>query len=120
MKFLGNMGISPKTIEHLRSLGHQATRLLEEGLERLPDERIIEKARAEQSIILTSDLDFGDLLAASRAESPSVIIFRLSDMRAANVNIYLQKVIKEHAEILEQGAIISVRDTRIRVRRLPI
>lgn len=120
MKFLGNMGISPKTIEYLRSLGYEAKRLLEEGLERLPDEMILEKARVEHCIVLTSDLDFGNLLAASGASSPSVVIFRLDNMRAENVNEFLLQVIEQHADILEQGAVISVGDRRIRVRRLPI
>jgi predicted nuclease of predicted toxin-antitoxin system len=120
MKFLGNMGISPRTILYLESLGHEAKRLLDENLERLPDEKILEKARAEHSIILTSDLDFGDLLALTRAELPSVIIFRLGDMRAENVNRFLMRVLAEHAELPEQGAMVSVTEQRIRVRRLPI
>lgn len=84
-----------RTIEYLRSIGHDAKRLLEEDLERLPDEEIIEKARNENSIILTNDLGFGNLLAASRAELPSVIIFRLEDMRGENVNLYLTRVIDD-------------------------
>lgn len=76
MRFIGNMGISPVTIQFLRSLGHEAKRLYEEHLEKLSDEEILDKARAESPIILTSDLDFGDLLAASAHELPSVILFR--------------------------------------------
>ncbi len=77
MKFLCNMGISPKTVEFLRAQGHEAKCLLQEGLERLPDPDIVNKAEQEESIILTNDLDFGNLLAASGAELPSVVIFRL-------------------------------------------
>lgn len=120
MKFLGNMGISPKTIAYLRAQGHEAKRLLEENLERLPDSDILDKARAEQSIVLTSDLDFGQLLAASRAELPSVIIFRLDDMSAPNVNRYLTTIIDDYADDLARGAIISVDERAVRVRRLPI
>ena len=120
MKFLCNMGISPKTVAFLRAQGHDAKRLLEERLERLADSEIVDKARAEQSVILTSDLDFGQLLAASRAEMPSVIIFRLDDMSAPNVNRYLLKVIQGHADELTRGAILSVDERAIRVRRLPI
>ncbi len=80
MNFLGNMGISPVTIEYLRSLGHQTKRLHEEGLDELPDSEILEKARAEECILLTNDLDFGELAIASRSALPSVIIFRLRDI----------------------------------------
>ena len=120
MKFLCNMGISPKTVAFLRSQGHDAKRLLEEKLERLADSDILDKARAEQSIILTNDLDFGQLLAASRAELPSVVVFRLDDMSAANVNRYLLRIIEEYSQDLAAGAVLSVDERVIRVRRLPI
>ena len=58
--------------------GYNAVHLDEEGLLRLRDLEILEKARQEERIILTFDLDFGELLAVSRASVPSVIIFRLA------------------------------------------
>jgi predicted nuclease of predicted toxin-antitoxin system len=87
MKFLANMGISPLTVAFLRNGGHSAVHLHEESLDCLSDHDILEKARLENSIILTSDLDFGDLLAASKASLPTVIIFRLDPpMTADKVN----------------------------------
>lgn len=49
---------------------------------RLLDGEILAKARAEGRILLTHDLDFGELLATSGGSLPSAIIFRLKDMRA--------------------------------------
>ncbi len=121
MKFLGNMGISPLTIAFLRAQGYQAAHLHEEGLDRMPDPEILAKALAEGSILLTSDLDFGELVVASRAQLPSVIIFRLRPpMRAEKVNRYLMHVLNEHADALQRGAVISVTEGQIRVRRLPL
>ncbi len=37
MKFLADMGISPRSVEHLREMGHDATHLREKGLEQLTD-----------------------------------------------------------------------------------
>jgi len=67
----------------LRSQGHDAIHLHEEGLDRLTDPEILEKARWEGRVLLTHDLDFSQLLALSKAASPSVIVFRLADMRPA-------------------------------------
>lgn len=120
MKFLADMGISPKTVTFLRGMKHDAVHLCDQGLDRLPDSVILEKARDEGRILLTHDLDFGELMAASRAALPSVIIFRLRDMRPVNVNGYLQKIITEHGELLEEGAIASVTESRVRIRPLPI
>ncbi|MEZ4836965.1 MAG: DUF5615 family PIN-like protein [Caldilineaceae bacterium] len=94
--------------------------LNEQNLGRLPDDAILEKARVEERIVLTHDLDFADLMAASRAELPSVVIFRLSNMTVANVNRYLDLLVQAHAESLERGAIVSVTEKRIRIRTLPI
>lgn len=113
MKFLADMGISPRTVNWLRGAGYDAVHLVEEGLERLADDEILVKARDEGRILLTVDLDFGYLLAVSRAELPSVILFRLG-------NESLTEVLSLCEEELAGGAIISVTDDTYRVRRLPI
>jgi len=120
MKFLADMGISPATADFLRGMGHDATHLREEGLERSSDAAILEKARTENRVLLTHDLDFGELIAASGAMLPSVIIFRLRNMRPTNVNHHIQAIIVQHNATLDQGAIVSVIEGRIRVRLLPI
>lgn len=120
MKFLADMGISPGTVAFLRDTGHEALHLHEQGLDRWSDAEILEKARREDWIVLTSDLDFGDLLAASGDSLPSVVIFRLQDMRPANLNGYLRQILARHAADLTQGVIISVTERRFRVHRLPI
>lgn len=120
MKFLADMGISPTTVAFLRQLGHDAVHLLDEGLGTLEDPAILTKARQEGRILLTHDLDFGDLLAASGAALPSVVIFRLRDMRPEQVNQYVRTVLAEHGEALEQGAVVSVTEGQLRLRTLPL
>jgi predicted nuclease of predicted toxin-antitoxin system len=120
MKFLADMGISPRTVDFLQDMGHDATHLHEEGLDRLSDSNILAKARREMCVLLTHDLDFGELVAISKARLPSVVTFRLRNMRPSNVNRHLQATIEQHREALESGALITVTEGHIRVRRLPI
>jgi predicted nuclease of predicted toxin-antitoxin system len=120
MKFLADMGISPRTVTFLKSLGHDAVHLQEQGLGRLSDPLVLRKAREEGRVLLTHDLDFGELMAASGAELPSIVIFRLRDMRPERVNTYLDQIAAEHQEILERGAIVSVSERQIRLRNLPV
>ena len=47
MRLLADMGISPVTVKHLRGIGHEAAHLHEEGLDRLRDSAILEKAARE-------------------------------------------------------------------------
>jgi predicted nuclease of predicted toxin-antitoxin system len=120
MKFLADMGISPRLTEELRQRGHDAVHLSEQGLNRMTDGEILQKARQENRIVLTHDLDFGELLAASGGDLPSVIIFRLKDMRPSNVARHLFGILNQRSDALEQGVIISVTDRKIRIRSLPI
>ncbi len=120
MRFLADMGISPITVQFLMGLEYDATYLSEQGLHSMPDPDILQKARDEGRILLTHDLDFGDILAASGDQLPSVIIFRLHSMRPDSVNMYLTRVIYEFEDSLGDGAIISVTEGQIRCRQLPI
>ena len=55
-------------------------------------------------------------MATSGEICPSIIVFRLQNERSENVNRRLEQVLKESSDALEKGAIISVEETRHRVR----
>jgi predicted nuclease of predicted toxin-antitoxin system len=120
MRFLTDVGASRTTAEELRSHGHDVLHLSELGLHRLPDDQILTRAREEGRIVITFDLDFGDLLAAGGYSLPSVILFRLHNPAPLSVNSKLLEIISERGEDLERGAIVIVEDQRYRLRRLPI
>ena len=61
MQFLADMGVSQGIVDWLRTEGHDAVHLREQGLHRLPDADIFAKAIAENQIVLTFDLDFGEI-----------------------------------------------------------
>jgi predicted nuclease of predicted toxin-antitoxin system len=120
MKFLADAGISPKTVAFLNAAGHDAVHVRQIGLQRASDADIVRRARQEGRVVLTFDLDFGQILALGVADSPSVVIFRLSDETSTSVNWKLEAVITERRAELEQGALILVEDGRYRMRPLPI
>jgi predicted nuclease of predicted toxin-antitoxin system len=120
MKFLADMGVSMTVVKTLRSAGYEAIHLSELGLQRLPDASIMLKAFQEQRVVLTFDLDFTDLLAASGDALPSVVIFRLKNTSPAFVSIRLMTVLSECGDSLRTGAIAIVEDGRVRLRRLPL
>jgi predicted nuclease of predicted toxin-antitoxin system len=120
MRFLADAGISPKTVEFLKQLGHEAIHVRTLGLQRAPDRELVQRARADDSVVVTFDLDFGDILALGVLDKPSAIICRLADERADSVNQRLSAVLTERIGDLESGALILVEDTRYRVRKLPI
>jgi predicted nuclease of predicted toxin-antitoxin system len=120
VKFLADMGISMTVVQALREQGYDAIHLLEEGLERLPDPAILAKAMQEQRIVLTCDLDFAELLAAGNYALPSVIIFRLQNYTPASVRPKLLGALLQYGQELSAGAILTVENSRYRLRLLPI
>ncbi len=120
MRFLADMGVSQQVVEWLRLKGHEAVHLRDEGLQRLPNGEIFQKAGREQRIVLTFDLDFGEIVAASGGQIVSVILFRLRNTRTGFVIQRLDDVLNHSSADLSQGAIVIVEDGRHRVRSLPI
>jgi len=114
------MGVSLTAVRVLREMGHDVTHLEELGLRTLADVEIFRRARQEHRIVLTFDLDFANLSAASREPLPSVIIFRLRRGRPARVLARLAAVLSAASNALESGALIMVDEARIRVRPLPL
>lgn len=123
IKLLADMVISPKTVSFLRDNGYNAIRVSELGmLSNTSDMQIIDYARDNGYILITMDLDFGYILAYTKQRRPSVIIFRLSNPEPTNVNRLLVELLNDNSIIrkLEEGSIIIVEDSRIRIRRLPL
>ena len=120
MRFLADMGVDQRIVDWLRTQGHDAIHLREQGLHRAADADIFAKAIAEDRIVLTFDLDFGEILALAGAVVVSVVLFRLYNTRTPFVQKRLEAVLAADATALEKGAIIVVEDGRHRVRDLPI
>jgi predicted nuclease of predicted toxin-antitoxin system len=114
------MGVSGRVVEWLRSEGHDATHLREEGLHRLPNGGIFEKATSEGRVVLTFDLDFSEIAALAPAKVTSVISFRLRNTTSGNVIARLKTVLALSSAEIEAGCVVSVEDGRHRIRKLPI
>jgi predicted nuclease of predicted toxin-antitoxin system len=118
MRFLADMGVAQRIVVWLRAEGHDAAHLREERLQRMPNGEIFEKAATENRIILTFDLDFGEIVALSGGRQVSVILFRLHNTRTPHVIDRLETVLRESGRALEEGAIVVVQESRHRTRRL--
>jgi len=119
MRFLADMGVSTRVVEWLRNNGHDSKHLREEGLHRMPNGEIFTKAIHENRIIITFDLDFGEIVALSKGKRASVILFRLHNTRTSHLLDRLSAVLKDTAKALEEGAVVVVEESRHRVRYLP-
>ena len=87
------MNVDIRVADWLRSQGHDAVHLRDEGLHRMPNGEIFKKALSEDRIVLTSDLDFGEIAAALKDTAGKVLLLRLQNSRAANVIRRLNSVL---------------------------
>ena len=119
MRFIADMCMDVRVADWLNSLGHDATHLRDEGLQRLPNGEIFDKAITENRIVVTFDLDFGEIVALSKGRKTGVILFRLRNTRISFVIQRLSEVISECADALARGAIVIVEESRQRIREFP-
>ncbi|SRR5712691_1547782 len=119
MRFLADAGVARRVVNWLRERGHDAVHLREQRLQSLPDPEVFAKASAEERVLLTFDLDFGELVALSASPAASVIMFRLRDTRTPRVIERLEQVLTQSQTQLERGAIVVVEEARHRVRAHP-
>ena len=99
-----------------------AIHLFEQKLHQLTDSEVLIKAREENRILLTMDLDFARLIAMAKLnELVTVVIFRLSDQRPQNIQSRLSVLIPIMEKFTENSYfILSINDEKVRIRQLPI
>ena len=120
MNFLADMCVDVRIVQWLLEQGHDAIHLREQGLHRMPNGEIFDKAIYEDRIVITFDLDFAEIASLTKGKKVSVIFFRLRNTRSYHVIERLSVVLKESLNALQKGAIVVVEESRHRVRYLPI
>lgn len=120
MKFLIDMNLSPRWCEFLASEGWDAIHWSEIGAPNAPDFEILQKASDDDRIVFTNDLDFGAILALTRASAPSVLQVRTQNVRPEHLSPIRVPMLRQYETTLQAGALIVIDEGRSRVRVLPL
>jgi len=121
VRFLIDNNLSPLLGERLKAAGHDVVHVRDIGLRASTDSVVLERARAENRVLISADTDFGSLLARSHSLGPSVVLIRrLIGRRAADQFEIIQANLPSVADDLAAGAVVVIGDYRVRVRRLPL
>lgn len=120
MRLLIDANLSPAVARRLAGAGHDALHVFDAALGTATDEEILEAAAKDGRVIVSSDSDFGVLLARHDHHRPSfVLLRRCNELSAAGQAELLVAAIAAAAEELDAGAVVSVSPGHLRARRIP-
>jgi predicted nuclease of predicted toxin-antitoxin system len=120
MKLLVDMNLSPRWVNVLADAGIEATHWSSLGVISAPDSEIMTYAKLNEYVVLTHDLDFGAILAATHGEKPSVVQIRAEDVSPDVIGAQVVIALRQMAPELAEGALITVDPNRTRLRVLPL
>lgn len=121
MRLLVDANLSPTVAADLRRAGVDATHVADHGLISASDEAIAEFAVRQESVAVSADSDFATLLALGGKTAPSLVLLRSADHRKPHEQAALLRANLPTIEPeLESGAVVSISQGHLGVRRLPM
>jgi predicted nuclease of predicted toxin-antitoxin system len=120
VKLLVDMNLSPRWIGVLTNAGFESVHWSALGAASAPDAEIMAYARTGDWIVITHDLDFGAILAATHGEKPSVVQIRADNISPDVIGLQVVAALRQMADELEAGALLTVDSNRTRLRVLPL
>lgn len=119
LKYLADENISPLTVKTIRQLGYDITSAVEIGLQGAEDEKVVLLAQQENRIIITFDLDFGEIFYFASNIDVGIIVLRINPQTVEHTNKRLTTFLK--AKIIENSnlakALIILEEKRYRYRK---
>ena len=119
MNILIDMNLSPDWVKVFENNNIKAVHWSSIGDPSAPDKQIMSWAKDNEFIVFTHDLDFGAILASTKADGPSVIQVRTQDVSPQHLSVVVLRALKQYSQQLESGALIAVDEIKSRVRILP-
>src|SRR5215471_8104508 len=107
MKLLLDMNLSPRWLGVLTGAGFEAVHWSTLGKGDAADTEIMAFAKANDYVVLTHDLDFSAILAATGGDKPSVVQIRSDDLSPDAIGTYVVRALQQMAAELDDGALLT-------------
>jgi predicted nuclease of predicted toxin-antitoxin system len=120
MKLLLDMNLSPRWLRALTDAGFEAVHWSTCGGSGAADAEIMAFAKANDCVVLTYDLDFSAILAATGGDKPSVVQIRADDLSPDAIAAQVIRALRQMEAELDEGALLTVEPNRTRMRLLPL
>ena len=113
VKFLIDENISPKTQQFLTELGFDADILKTRGIS---DEKVVAQAIEQNRVIITLDLDFGEIFHFHEKGRVGIIVLRIVPPTIENVNSVLERLLSSINIDEYEKSLIIVSWNKYRIR----
>jgi predicted nuclease of predicted toxin-antitoxin system len=120
VKFLIDMNLSPRWAGYLTDAGFEAVHWSSLGPRDSSDIAFMAHARTQDYVVLTHDLDFSAILAATHGDKPSVAQLRADNVSPEAIGAQVAAALGAMGEELAAGALIAVDPGRTRMTVLPL
>jgi predicted nuclease of predicted toxin-antitoxin system len=120
MKLLLDMNLSPRWLTTIEDAGFEALHWSTCGRGSAADTEIMAFAKANDYVVLTHDLDFSAILAATGGDKPSVVQIRADDLSPDAIGGSVILALQQMTAELDAGALLTVEPGRARLRVLPL
>ena len=116
-KLLLDANLSPKTRQYLgEKFNFNIIDLITEGKYNLTDEKVIKLAKRQKRVIITFDLDFGEIYYFSERGKVGIIVLRIENQTVESVNKVLFRFFQKEAKNIDlEKSLVIIDDTKVRI-----
>lgn len=114
MNLLADESIERYLVDRLRKDGHSVLHIAETE-PGTPDEKVLGLAVQTAAVLVTADLDFGELVFRQGRASTGILLIRLGELSRRHKEEIVSSVIREHGQELgRRFAVVTPSSVRIR------
>ena len=117
VKLLLDANLSPKTRQYLEEkFNFNIIDLITEGKYNLTDEKVIKLAKRQKRVIITFDLDFGEIYYFSERGKVGIIVLRIENQTVESVNKVLFRFFQKEAKNIDlEKSLVIIDETKVRI-----
>jgi len=114
LNFLADENVDRQIIERLRHEGYNVRYIAEENAG-ISDDEVLDLANKAESLLLTADKDFGELVFRQRKITCGVVLIRLAGLtQRRKAEIVVDTISRHGTELLNSFSVITIGAIRIR------
>ena len=114
MKIVADESVDSGIVTLLREDGHDV-RYVAEMSPGIMDEEVLVLAKEDNTLLVTSDKDFGELIFRQGFVKEGIVLYRLAGLKSNEKAEIISRVIAEHGdELLQAFSVITEKAVRIR------